>query len=208
MAGIPYIDLPRILGVDSHALTLALAVLLGHHLLTARTRQPAFSATLIIGASLGAITLAYFIKGQFGGATLGGLLGAALAGAHYPHPNKPALFNEAAAVFPLPWALVRLGCFLAHDQQALPHHGPLAVQYPNGPCHDLALYEILYALTLALAFRNKSLPYAAILVTSYGALRLALHPLRSIQHTIDFAGAALVLAAGIVILTYSRKVLA
>jgi prolipoprotein diacylglyceryltransferase len=182
MAGIPYIDLPSILGIDSHAATLAAAILLGHYLLTARTQRPAFSASLILGATL--------------------------AGALYPHPNKLQLFNAAAWAFPFPWILVRLGCFLAHDQQARPHHGPLAVNYPTGPCHDLALYEILYAATLAVIFlqsRQKQWPFAAILVTTYGALRLTIHPLRLTQHTIDFTGAALVLAAGLTWLLYFSR---
>ena len=200
MAGIPYVDLPRIFGVDSHAFTLAAAILLGHHLLTARIQRPSFSASLILGALAGCLALNYFLTGALGGATLGGLLGAALAGALYPNPNKLQLFNAAAWVFPFPWILVRLGCFLAHDQQARPHHGPLAVNYPNGPSHDLALYEILYAVTLSALFfkyRHKPLPFAAILITTYGLLRLAIHPLRVTQHTTDWIGACLVLSTGL-----------
>jgi prolipoprotein diacylglyceryltransferase len=200
MAGIPYIDLPRILGIDAHAATLAAAILLGHLLLTARTQKPAFSASLILGALAGCLALHYHLTGRLGGATLGGLLGATLAGTLYPHPNRLQLFNAAAWAFPFPWILVRLGCFLAHDQQARPHHGPLAVNYPTGPCHDLALYEILYAATLAgifFQFRQKQWPFAAILITTYGILRLTLHPLRLTLHTVDFVGAWLVLAAGL-----------
>jgi prolipoprotein diacylglyceryltransferase len=208
MAGIPYIDLPSILGIDSHAVTLAAAILLGHYLLSARTQRPAFSASLILGAVAGCLALHYYLTGRLGGATLGGLLGATAAGALYPHPNKLQLFNAAAWAFPFPWILVRLGCFLAHDQQARPHHGPLAVNYPTGPCHDLALYEILYAATLAVIFfqsRQKQWPFAAILVTTYGILRLTIHPLRLTQHTIDFTGAALVLAAGLTWLLYFSR---
>ena len=121
-------------------------------------------------------------------------MGLDAAGHSHRHPGLVFLR------LPRPDASCHLGCFLAHDQQARPHHGPLAVNYPTGPCHDLALYEILYAATLAVLFfqsRHKQWPFAAILVTTYGALRLAIHPLRITQHTIDITGAVLVIAAGL-----------
>src|SRR5438067_211589 len=50
------------------------------------------------------------------------------------------------------WLFGRLGCFTAHDHPG--HHTNffLAVRYPDGPRHDLGLYEAIWAAGVAASF--------------------------------------------------------
>ncbi len=227
MAHVPFVDTPPLYGLSVHSICLAAAVLLGHFLLVRRAaaaQRPiaaGFSAAVLFGAAFGGHWLYLFLRPELlvrhpivlviptaGASTLGALFGAVIAGALYLRRHAaaaPALFNAAAWAFPFAWIFARLGCFLTHDQAALHYSGWLAVNYPGGPRHDLALYEILYAAILAAAFyaaRHRPWPFAAILLCSYGALRAAIHPLRLTLHTVDIVGAWLVLAAGVVWLLY------
>lgn len=222
MARIPYVDVAPLFGVNIHSLCIAAAVLLGHFLMVwsagaQRHLAPGFSAALLLGAAFGGHWLYLFLRPELllhhpvlliiptaGASTLGALFGAVIAASlHLRHSCQPiriALFNSAAWAFPFAWVLARLGCFLAHDQAALPYTGWLAVDYPTGPRHDLALYEMLYAAILAAVFflaRHRQWPFAAILLCSYGALRALIHPLRLALHTVDIVGATLVFAAGL-----------
>lgn len=42
------------------------------------------------------------------------------------------------------WIFGRLGCTLVHDHIGARSSFPLAIQFPDGPRHDLGLYELLY----------------------------------------------------------------
>jgi phosphatidylglycerol:prolipoprotein diacylglycerol transferase len=46
------------------------------------------------------------------------------------------------------WVFGRLGCTLVHDHVGTPSTFLLAVRFPNGPRHDLGLYEFLYTLVV------------------------------------------------------------
>jgi phosphatidylglycerol---prolipoprotein diacylglyceryl transferase len=44
------------------------------------------------------------------------------------------------------WVFGRLGCTLVHDHIGRPSDFLLAIRFPDGPRHDLGLYELLYTL--------------------------------------------------------------
>jgi phosphatidylglycerol:prolipoprotein diacylglycerol transferase len=44
------------------------------------------------------------------------------------------------------WVFGRLGCTLVHDHIGTRTQFPLAVRFPNGPRHDLGLYEFLFTV--------------------------------------------------------------
>jgi phosphatidylglycerol:prolipoprotein diacylglycerol transferase len=44
------------------------------------------------------------------------------------------------------WVFGRLGCTLVHDHLGRPSEFLLAVRFPDGPRHDLGLYEFLYTV--------------------------------------------------------------
>jgi phosphatidylglycerol---prolipoprotein diacylglyceryl transferase len=46
------------------------------------------------------------------------------------------------------WVFGRLGCTLVHDHLGTPSEFVLAVRFPNGPRHDLGLYEFLYTVVV------------------------------------------------------------
>ena len=83
------------------------------------------------------------------------------------------------------WMFGRLGCFTAHDHPGAHTSFFLAVQYPDGPRHDLGLYEALWAAGIALFFawlRRKKRPlgtYVAILTLAYAPVRFGLDFLRA-----------------------------
>lgn len=67
------------------------------------------------------------------------------------------------------WIFGRLGCTLVHDHVGIRTDFPLAIRFPDGPRHDLGLYEFLYtALVLAPAVfvlnRRRRAPGTTIVV--------------------------------------------
>ncbi len=46
------------------------------------------------------------------------------------------------------WVFGRLGCTLVHDHVGRPSEFLLAVRFPDGPRHDLGLYELLYTVVV------------------------------------------------------------
>lgn len=213
---LPYIEAPK----QTHYALLAAAVLLGHALQRYRARQMGLddrqagmlSLVLVVGAAFGAhwlqlaqrgvlfsAPLPYVLFPYGGGVALGGLGGGFLAAAAYARWKRMPLrahLTAAAWAFPPAWAVLRLGCFLAHDAMGRPYAGPLAVAAPQGPRHDLALYEIAWAagLTALLAWRPAH-PISKLLL-SYGILRAIIAPLRVDPSLLDWAGAAVLVAAG------------
>ncbi len=120
-----------------------------------------------IGAGLGAFAWKYYeLKPRGGKGGLGKL--------RWPVPRvqpRPLLpfADLILSVFPVAWALGRMGCSIAHDHPgALAHGRPwLAVAYGPGPVqdygffqlrygttprYDLGLLELLFTLVVALAF--------------------------------------------------------
>jgi phosphatidylglycerol:prolipoprotein diacylglycerol transferase len=46
------------------------------------------------------------------------------------------------------WVFGRLGCTLVHDHVGTPSEFALAIRFPDGPRHDLGLYELLYTVVV------------------------------------------------------------
>src|SRR2546422_9101308 len=82
----------------------------------------------------------------------GGILSGAFAAAIF-FRGRRIPFSRYADVFALAvapgWAVARLGCFSVHDHPGRLTSFALAVAFPNGPRHDLGLYDalVLFALT-------------------------------------------------------------
>jgi phosphatidylglycerol:prolipoprotein diacylglycerol transferase len=91
--------------------------------------------------------------------SMGGLLGGVLAAVVW-FRLKRIPFRDHADAFALGvapgWGVARIGCFTVHDHPGVHTGFFLAVRFPDGPRHDLGLYE-------------------AILLLSLGALLWALH---------------------------------
>ena len=192
---------------DLHTLLLAAGALLGHLLMSWRAarvgldgrRAAGFSATILVAAAYGghilfllveegAAQLAWskpllLINPFAGGLSLGCLAGAALGGEFYLWRyglQAAGLFNAGAWVFPFAWILVRTGCYVTHE--------------------PLALMEVVYSIGLSAAFwfgRGRPWPFAAILLMSYGAIRVAVHAQRTGPHLTDQVGAWLTLGTGL-----------
>jgi phosphatidylglycerol---prolipoprotein diacylglyceryl transferase len=83
------------------------------------------------------------------------------------------------------WVLGRLGCFSAHDHPGRHTQFFLAVRYPEGPRHDLGLYEALLtaALTVVLyACAKRPRPAGVVVALAcllYAPLRFGLDFLRA-----------------------------
>jgi len=118
----------------------------------------------------------------------GGILGGALAAAIF-FRGRRIPFSRYADVFALAvapgWAVARLGCFSVHDHPGRLTSFALAVAFPNGPRHDLGLYDalvlfaltgLLYALEHRRTMQGRLLP---ILAVGYGAARFFLDFLRA-----------------------------
>ena len=94
----------------------------------------------------GVLALVEFWNGMsaFGG-FFGALLGLAL---YYSRRGRTWLLEADILVQALVvgWVFGRLGCALVHDHVGKPSHFFLAVRFPDGPRHDLGLYELLYTV--------------------------------------------------------------
>jgi phosphatidylglycerol:prolipoprotein diacylglycerol transferase len=121
----------------------------------------------------------------------GGLLGAALGAVSYwtlfGHHTGLSLrsYGDVVTVgWTAGWLFGRLGCTLAHDHPGLPSAFALAVQFPDGPRHDLGVYKWLYTLGLnvfVFSIRGRQLPPGTILglgSMTYAAERFLLDFLR------------------------------
>lgn len=120
------------------------------------------------------------------------------------------------------WMFGRLGCFTAHDHPGMHTHFFLAVQYPDGPRHDLGLDEALWAALIALLFawlrRRGKQPlglYVTLLTLAYAPVRFFLDFLRATdvpEPDARYAGLTPaqwgcigVLAAGIALAVWTRR---
>jgi phosphatidylglycerol:prolipoprotein diacylglycerol transferase len=83
------------------------------------------------------------------------------------------------------WMFGRLGCFTAHDHPGRHTSFFLAVRYPDGPRHDLGLYEALWAAAVTLLFawlRRKPRAlgtYVSLLTLLYAPVRFGFDFLRA-----------------------------
>lgn len=83
--------------------------------------------------------------------SFGGFLGAAITYLYLSRKeNIPALpYADAVALgLSVGWIFGRLGCTTAHDHPGRHTDFFLAVKYPDGPRHDLGLYELLFTIAL------------------------------------------------------------
>jgi phosphatidylglycerol:prolipoprotein diacylglycerol transferase len=83
--------------------------------------------------------------------SFGGFFGAAIAYLYLTKKEKiPRLpYADAVALGLAPaWIFGRTGCFTAHDHPGRHTDFFLAVRYPDGPRHDLGLYEMLFTVVL------------------------------------------------------------
>jgi phosphatidylglycerol:prolipoprotein diacylglycerol transferase len=128
------------------------------------------------------------VKFWEGLSSMGGLLGGiAAAWAFFRLRRIP--FRRHADAFALGvapgWGIARIGCFTVHDHPGVRTTFPLAVRFPDGPRHDLGLYEaivllaigaLLWALHRRGVLRGRLLP---VLALSYGVARFLLDFLRA-----------------------------
>jgi phosphatidylglycerol:prolipoprotein diacylglycerol transferase len=120
--------------------------------------------------------------------SFGGFLGALLAFVYYTRKEKiPALpYADAVALgLAVGWIFGRTGCFTAHDHPGLHTNFFLAVRYPDGPRHDLGLYELLLTIVMtAILFRYARKPRVpgrviGLFATMYAPVRFGLDFLRA-----------------------------
>ena len=214
-AFIPYFQIPPLrlgpISIEPFGVLAAAGVYLASVLLTRRAREegldPApltsFATWALIGGLLGGHLVHLFLyhpeelraggvlqilKFWDGLSSTGGVLGGLAAGALFFRRRRLsfARYGDVIALSVAPgWAVARLGCFAVHDHPGVRTSFPLAVMFPDGPRHDLGLYDalllaaitvVLYALRRRGALRGSLL---AVLALLYGAGRFALDFLRA-----------------------------
>ncbi len=120
--------------------------------------------------------------------SMGGLFGGVIAALVFFRMRR-IRFHDYADAFALGvapgWGVARLGCFTVHDHPGVKTSFFLAVRFPDGPRHDLGLYEaiVLFAIGALLwvlhrrgLLRGRLLAVLAIL---YGPARFLLDFLRA-----------------------------
>jgi phosphatidylglycerol---prolipoprotein diacylglyceryl transferase len=120
--------------------------------------------------------------------SMGGLLGGVVAAMVWFRVKRIRLqdYADAFALGMAPgWGIARVGCFSVHDHPGVLTDFFLAVRFPDGPRHDLGLYEailllglgaVLWALHRRGALTGRLLPLLAVV---YGAGRFLLDFLRA-----------------------------
>jgi phosphatidylglycerol:prolipoprotein diacylglycerol transferase len=131
----------RVLGVPEREINVAMALallagLLGSHVLVLLTEP---SAT---GRGVGNLVEFWSGMSSFGG-FFGALVGLAL---YFRRRNWLVEADILMQALVIGWVFGRLGCTLVHDHVGAPSSFPLAIQFPDGPRHDLGLYECLYTV--------------------------------------------------------------
>ncbi|HZZ84383.1 MAG TPA: prolipoprotein diacylglyceryl transferase family protein [Anaeromyxobacteraceae bacterium] len=120
--------------------------------------------------------------------SFGGLLGGILAAAVFFRRRGLEFhdYGDALALGVAPgWGVARLGCFAIHDHPGVHTSFPLAVNFPDGPRHDLGLYDavVLFALAaLLFLLRRRGLlrgRLLAVLALLYACSRFFLDFLRA-----------------------------
>jgi phosphatidylglycerol:prolipoprotein diacylglycerol transferase len=136
----------RVLGIAEGEINVAMAWALvagfaGSHLVVLATEPDAFAH--------GAWSLGAFWSGM---SSFGGFFGALVGLAIYFRRRRNWLVEADILVQALVvgWVFGRLGCALVHDHVGTRSTFPLAVRFPDGPRHDLGLYELLYTALVLL----------------------------------------------------------
>ncbi len=127
---------------------------------------------------------------QLGGfSSFGGFLGAlggAFAWRARTRQEILPFIDVTLSVFPIAWAIGRLGCTVAHDHPGIPTSpaNPLAFAFPDGPRWDLGFLEMLFSVGLSIVCvflwrRPRPLgTYVALTAMTYAPVRFALDFLR------------------------------
>ena len=98
--------------------------------------------------------------------------------------------DAVAQVSVVGWIIARIGCFLIHDHLGKPCDCFLAIDTPDGPRLEMALFEILTLLPILVLFyiwRNKKKPdgwFLGVLAAYYGTARFLL----DFGRTTEFVG--------------------
>jgi len=120
--------------------------------------------------------------------SMGGLLGAVVAAAVWFRWKKVRFHDHAdplALGIAFAWGVARLGCFTVHDHPGTKTDFFLAVRFPDGPRHDLGLYEaiVLFAIgALVWALHRRGIlrgRLLAVVASTYGVARFLLDFLRA-----------------------------
>lgn len=129
-----------------------------------------------------------FLFRNFNISSFGGLLGAVVGLVLWQRRYREPILPYADATvfgFVFAWFIGRLGCFSAHDHPGRHTDFFLAVNYPDGPRHDLGFEEALLTLPLCIAFAiafrkpRRSGAYIAAACLYYAPVRFLLDSLRA-----------------------------
>ena len=140
-------------------------------------------AAMVAGYAAGSLPFRGFQSlGAFIGVIIGGLAWMSWRG----HLRRDWLEVAGAGSFALPfaWIFVRMGCVVERAHAGALSDSWLALPYPDGLSRwDLALLEMLWAVTLAALFvywRGRESPafFAAVMPGTLGLFRLAVAPLQ------------------------------
>jgi phosphatidylglycerol:prolipoprotein diacylglycerol transferase len=123
------------------------------------------------------------------GGIMGGIIGFFVVRKRFfPNVSFARAADIATCSLPIGMAVGRIGCFLIHDHPGTLSHFVLAVNFPGGARHDLALYESLamFALAAVLAMNGEKLlkhegRLARTIGMSYALVRFPLDFLREID---------------------------
>ena len=141
------------------------------------------------------LTLRLLLEFWNGMSSFGGIVGAFLGLAVYYRRTGRAWLRTADVLVEalvVGWVLGRLGCTLVHDHIGRLSTFPLAIRFPDGPRHDLGLYELLFTILVlvpAVVVLNRR-PRAP--GTSVAVLALLYAPARFLGdflRNVDLAGA-------------------
>jgi phosphatidylglycerol:prolipoprotein diacylglycerol transferase len=248
---IPYFELREIpigggRSLATFGTLVALGIFLGAWFVDRRARRMGISEREIPGAILsavvGGLVLAHLVALLQAGAvgpwsprvllgfwngmsSFGGFAGAFLGLALYYARSRRSWLPRADLLVQglvIGWVFGRLGCALVHDHIGRPSEFPLAVRFPDGPRHDLGLYEFLYTVVVlvpavVLLNRRPRPPgtSVAVLALLYAPVRFALDFLRQTdlpgadaRHlglTVAQYGCILLAGIGIVLLLRTRR---
>lgn len=120
--------------------------------------------------------------------SFGGFIGGALGVVGYfAFTRKPIMpYCECLVVgLVVGWFFGRLGCTIVHDHPGVHTDFPLAVMFPDGPRHDLGLYEWIFTIGLMIVvflLPRRDLPVGSLLggvCVAYAPVRFLLDFLRS-----------------------------
>jgi phosphatidylglycerol---prolipoprotein diacylglyceryl transferase len=215
---IPYFNghLFDVAGVSIHmfGVLVALGVVIGDRIVVAQGRRRGLdpndvkymNARIVIGGFIVAHLVSvifYFperikenplvLLNPFAGlSSFGGFLGAFIAFLYYTKRAEIPRLAYADSVslgLAVGWIFGRTGCFTAHDHPGRHTSFFLAVRYPDGPRHDLGLYELLFTIVLTailFAYNRKPRPPGPLIALAallYAPARFVLDFLRATDVT-------------------------